>query len=345
MAIQTRGFGVQVMPQYTPVNANLAGYAPAQILGGALDSFKVAQAYNALRAQMDEANERKQLRPDRLAATKAGYSGVVRQEAEGQATSAGRVGAENVRNRSVIDIAPAQTAFDKASLESKTQDISDKEAKRPLVNEVENLALENQKSDLQFEGRIKELVQNTEAAKAEIESAISEETAKFYRENPSASTMDLTVNLVKNKSLLKRIESLAESEDEINKLTLERDIAQLKAEKAIAEQTTETGVRPSSGVITPRMAYDRRQAEIAADIGLSIETVQNLYNTKGGVEIIAKLRRNNSSNSRFQIPLTKNEKEALDAASGGAVDRSSSTAPAASGGKLRYDAKTGQLIK
>lgn len=50
MAINTSGFGVNVMPQYTPVNPTLASINPDNFTNGALASFKVQDALEQLKA-------------------------------------------------------------------------------------------------------------------------------------------------------------------------------------------------------------------------------------------------------------------------------------------------------
>lgn len=71
MAIQTRGFGVDVMPHYTPVDPGLVAFNPSALTNGVLEQFKVANEAEKLKAFQMQQDELNQLRQERIATAHA----------------------------------------------------------------------------------------------------------------------------------------------------------------------------------------------------------------------------------------------------------------------------------
>ena len=77
MAINTRGFQVSAMPQYTPVDASLAAYNPQEVTQGLLQALNAVETDRQMRAQRADRAERDLLAGKRIAATEAEYDSII----------------------------------------------------------------------------------------------------------------------------------------------------------------------------------------------------------------------------------------------------------------------------
>lgn len=77
MAINTRGFQVSVMPQYTPVDPSLVAYNPQETTQGLLQALNAVETDRQMRAQRAARAERDLLAGKRIAATEAEYDSVI----------------------------------------------------------------------------------------------------------------------------------------------------------------------------------------------------------------------------------------------------------------------------
>ncbi len=84
MPIQTRGFGLDILPQYSPVNPSLVAFNPSQIAGGAMDMSQLVKAIEKIKA-------------DRAI------------QAELAATKDARIAAQNAQNSSIAQLSPVKT--------------------------------------------------------------------------------------------------------------------------------------------------------------------------------------------------------------------------------------------
>ncbi len=72
MAIQTRGFGVDVMPQFTPVNPSMVATDPNRVTAGVLQSFQLADVLAKMNAYKKLQEEQDATRQGRLASINVG---------------------------------------------------------------------------------------------------------------------------------------------------------------------------------------------------------------------------------------------------------------------------------
>jgi hypothetical protein len=98
MAINTRGFQVSAMPQYTPVDASLAAYNPQEVTQGLLQALNAVETDRQMRAQRADRAERDLLAGKRIAATEKQYDSIIsRLPVEDQAA----IAASNARMRTL----------------------------------------------------------------------------------------------------------------------------------------------------------------------------------------------------------------------------------------------------
>jgi hypothetical protein len=113
MAINTRGFQVSAMPQYTPVDASLAAYNPQEVTQGLLQALNAVETDRQMRAQRAARAERDLLAGKRIAATEAEYDSVIsRLPVEDQAA----IAASNARIRTLPSETEALIAQSNASI-------------------------------------------------------------------------------------------------------------------------------------------------------------------------------------------------------------------------------------
>jgi hypothetical protein len=77
MAINTRGFQVSAMPQYTPVDPSLVAYNPQETTQGLLQALNAVETDRQMRAQRAARAERDLLAGKRIAATEAEYDSIL----------------------------------------------------------------------------------------------------------------------------------------------------------------------------------------------------------------------------------------------------------------------------
>lgn len=99
--INTSGFGVDVMPHYTPVDPSLVSLNPNNITTGVLANINVRQQAQQLAAQKAQEDYLSKIRPLQIQ-----QEGARAQRATG--TVAGQIGAENAQNSATAKVAPVQ---------------------------------------------------------------------------------------------------------------------------------------------------------------------------------------------------------------------------------------------
>lgn len=127
MAIQTRGFDVNVMPKPGLADPSLVAFNPARIGQGMQEGLALSEQLARLKAFKLEQEEKAMLASDRINAIKAQYKGIADQTPQqtrivtGQAdvvegTKTAKIGAENATNERTIAITPVQTQNELAGL-------------------------------------------------------------------------------------------------------------------------------------------------------------------------------------------------------------------------------------
>jgi len=137
MAITTEGFGVNVMPQYTPVDPRLVAFDPAQISNGVLNAFQVVDNYKKMQAFNKAQAELDATRLKRVAATNSGYDASISDNDLRLATNPLAGEAKNATSRAAISLVPQRAALEGLQLAG---DI----ATQPSKNELNALAVEHQ---------------------------------------------------------------------------------------------------------------------------------------------------------------------------------------------------------
>lgn len=156
MSIETGGYQVGVMPQYTPMDPRMVAFQPQQFSAGALSSLEL----------INELDKRKAF---------------AAQQAEQAATRAGRVGAMNAQNLATMDLAPRKSLADIA--------LADQAA--ALAPGATTVGLGAQVAALRNQGNATQLdpyLQDTALTKAMSDSSLAGKRADLDAANVDAQT-------------------------------------------------------------------------------------------------------------------------------------------------------------
>ncbi len=137
MAITTGGFGVNVIPQYTPVDPRLVAFDPTQISNGVLSAFQVVDNYKKMQAFNKAQAELDATRAGRIASTNSGYEANISDNDLRLATNPLTGEARNANSRATIAIAPKQTELQGLQLAGDL-------ATQPAKNELNAAAVAHQ---------------------------------------------------------------------------------------------------------------------------------------------------------------------------------------------------------
>ncbi len=158
--INTRGFNVQNMPEYTPVDPRLVAFNPAAIPEGILSSFKIADTYKKMAAFDKLQKEYDSTRDQRINATGLGHD------------------ADALRSLQALELTPMETKLRAGEFAQKIKQqplqglLSDAALQhqmdsQPYKQDVELADLMNQFGNIENTGRISALNSQNDLALAE----------------------------------------------------------------------------------------------------------------------------------------------------------------------------------
>jgi hypothetical protein len=260
MAIQTRGFGANVMPQFVAANPELVAFNPNAVTGGVLSTIQIA---------------------DMLAKRKA----FLQQQAELEATRDSRLGAENARNQALISVAPRRALSDIA-LADKTSALAPSETDVGLAQNKGALA------DIAFKEGIRPHMEEAARIAAEAQAAAAPGMADVTMAAPGLAMTKINADLstIPGKAALdaakseEELTSLPEDtarNDKLKDAKIALDLAQAEYNKANASYLNRDKPKSGNGV-------DELQKALG-HVETSIQRLENAKvvnpNTEGGFPV------------------------------------------------------------
>lgn len=147
MPIQTRGFSVDVMPRFTPADANLLALNPNQFTQGVLSAYQVEDAKNKieenklrLAAQKKLQDELDALSQKRMKAQEAAFDSTIAKTNAEIPLFARRAGVEGLELANKETSLPVLGNLALATMDKQAKDIAFAETQRPTIQATQEIA-------------------------------------------------------------------------------------------------------------------------------------------------------------------------------------------------------------